>query len=148
MEIEANIYNYNKNDFVSFNCKFYAPPFGLHNVYNTLAAITTFSTFTKYYDYISETITNVFGEMDMSVLPPGRFEIIEVNGKLVGLGQGDNGDAFNANIKYMIPYANGNLEFFYTTPDTNEEEIFEDHIKSISKINPYHLTVVLGRTSV
>lgn len=41
-----------------------------------------------------------------------------------------------------------NLEFIYTTPDANEEEIFEDHKSSIKALNPEKLIVMPGRVSL
>ena len=85
----------------------------------------------------------------MNIVPPGRFEvIITPSGKNIGLGQGDNGDALKANILLMKQYLNDEVEFIYTTPDIGEEEIFEDHIESIKLIQPNHLVIVPGRTSI
>ena len=72
--------------------------------------------------------------MDLSILPPGRFEVLEYADKLVGIGQGDNGDALKVNYDYMNHFIQGNdYEFIYCTPDVNEEEIFEDHLNILKK---------------
>ena len=84
----------------------------------------------------------------MSFIPPGRFEIVDIGGKTVGLGQGDNGDAAKINALFMKQYIDGPLEFIYTTPDIDEEDIFEDHFKVIKSLNPDHIIVVPGRKSV
>lgn len=84
----------------------------------------------------------------MSFIPPGRFEVVSVKGKKVGLGQGDNGDALKTNGLFMKQYIKGPLEFIYTTPDVAEEEIFEDHKKVIKALQPEHLIVIPGRKSV
>jgi hypothetical protein len=38
--------------------------------------------------------------------------------------------------------------FIYTTPDEGEDEIFEDHLSSITSLNPSIVHVVPGRESV
>ena len=86
--------------------------------------------------------------MDMSFIPPGRFEVVKLNDKYVGLGQGDNGDAAKINALFMNQYIDGPLEFIYTTPDENEEEIFEDHLEVIKNLNPDHMIVVPRRKSI
>ncbi|MDE4078825.1 hypothetical protein OTK55_07320 [Methanosphaera sp. Vir-13MRS] len=43
---------------------------------------------------------------------------------------------------------NSEAEFIYCTPDANEEEIFEDHLKTLKTVNPTHITVVPGRVSL
>lgn len=88
------------------------------------------------------------GNLDMSFIPPGRFEVVKLNDKYVGLGQGDNGDAAKINALFMNQYIDGPLEFIYTTPDENEEEIFEDHLEVIKNLNPDHMIVVPGRKSI
>ncbi|MDO5849333.1 MAG: Mur ligase family protein [Methanobrevibacter sp.] len=148
LDIVGNLFNYSVNKDISFNVKITVPPFGLHNVYNTLASITAYATFTPTPEKIESTIGEIFNNLDMSFIPPGRFEVVDVNGKKVGLGQGDNGDAAKINALFMNQYIEGPLEFIYTTPDVNEEEIFEDHLKSIRALDPAHLIVVPGRESV
>lgn len=64
------------------------------------------------------------------------------------MGQGDNGDAAKINALFMNQYIDGPLEFIYTTPDENEEEIFEDHLEVIKNLNPDHMIVVPGRKSI
>ena len=85
----------------------------------------------------------------MSFIPPGRFEVVNVGGgKFVGLGQGDNGDALKINAMFMKQYIDGPFEFIYTTPDENEDDIFFDHYNVIKNMNPDHIIVVPGRTSI
>ena len=84
----------------------------------------------------------------MSFIPPGRFEVVDIGGKYVGLGQGDNGDAIKINAMFMNQYVDGPLEFIYTTPDEDEEEIFEDHFEVVKSMNPEHVIVVPGRKSI
>ncbi len=92
LNIEGNLFNYTVNKDVSFKLHLKVPPFGFHNVYNTLASITAFATFTPNPDNIEKTAEYVFNNLDMSFIPPGRFEVVNINGKKVGLGQGDNYD--------------------------------------------------------
>ncbi len=148
LDIEGNLFNYTVNDNVSFNVRLTVPQFGFHNVYNTLASITAYATFTPYPERIESTVSKVFNNLDMSFIPPGRFEVVDVNGKKVGLGQGDNGDAAKINGMFMNQYIDGPLEFIYTTPDVDEEEIFEDHLEAIRALHPAHLIVVPGRESI
>lgn len=148
LDIEGNLYNYTTDRDISFKVQISVPPFGFHNVYNTLASITAYATFTPTPDKIEDTVRKVFNNLDMSFIPPGRFEVVDVNGKKVGLGQGDNGDAAKINALFMNQYIDGPLEFIYTTPDVNEEEIFEDHLMAIRALNPDHLIVVPGRESI
>lgn len=147
LTIEGDLYNYPNNKDVEFSVDITVPPFGVHNIYNTLASITAYATFTSKVENIKSTIKEIFNNLDMSFIPPGRFEVVDVNGKKVGLGQGDNGDAAKINGLFMSNYVDGPLEFIYTTPDVNEEEIFEDHLETIRGLNPDHLIVVPGRKS-
>ena len=148
LKIEGNLFNYpNKHD-ISFKVDLNVPPFGFHNIYNTLAAITTYATFTTKVDNIESTIHQVFDNLDMSFIPPGRFEVVNHGNKLIGLGQGDNGDAAKINALFMSQLIDGPLEFIYTTPEENEEEIFEDHFEVIKALNPAHVIVVPGRKSI
>ena len=148
MTIEGNLFNYpNKHD-ISFKVDLNVPPFGFHNIYNTLASITTYTTFTPIIENIESTIHHVFDNLDMSFIPPGRFEVVNHGNKLIGLGQGDNGDAAKINALFMNQFIDGPLEFIYTTPDVDEEEIFEDHFKVIKAMNPAHVIVVPGRESI
>lgn len=146
--IEGNLYNYTNNKNISFKVNINVPPFGFHNIYNTLASICAYATFTPKIANIENTIKEVFNNLDMSFIPPGRFEVVEVNDKYVGLGQGDNGDAAKINALFMNQYIDGPLEFIYTTPDEHEEEIFEDHLEVIKSLNPDHVIVVPGRKSI
>lgn len=148
LSLEGNLYNYTNNKDISFEVSINVPPFGFHNIYNTLASICTYATFTPKIDNIENTIKEVFNNLDMSFIPPGRFEVVKLNDKYVGLGQGDNGDAAKINALFMNQYIDGPLEFIYTTPDENEEEIFEDHLEVIKNLNPDHIIVVPGRKSI
>lgn len=148
LSLEGNLYNYTNNKDISFEVSINVPPFGFHNIYNTLASICTYATFTPKIDNIENTIKEVFNNLDMSFIPPGRFEVVKLNDKYVGLGQGDNGDAAKINALFMNQYIDGPLEFIYTTPDENEEEIFEDHLEVIKNLNPDHMIVVPGRKSI
>ncbi|MBE6505947.1 MAG: UDP-N-acetylmuramyl peptide synthase [Methanobrevibacter millerae] len=148
LTIEGNLFNYpNKHD-ISFKVDLNVPPFGFHNIYNTLASITTYATFTPKIDNIESTIHTVFDNLDMSFIPPGRFEVVRHGNKLIGLGQGDNGDAAKINALFMNQFIEGPLEFIYTTPDVDEEEIFDDHFEVIKSLNPAHVIVVPGRKSI
>lgn len=148
LTIEGNLYNYTNNRDVSFKVTINVPPFGFHNIYNTLASVCTYATFTPKIANIENTIKEVFNNLDMSFIPPGRFEVVKLNDKYVGLGQGDNGDAAKINALFMNQYIDGPLEFIYTTPDEHEEEIFEDHLEVIKNLNPDHIIVVPGRKSI
>ncbi|WP_299524152.1 Mur ligase family protein [uncultured Methanobrevibacter sp.] len=149
LTIEGELYNYTNNQDVSFNVVISVPPFGFHNIYNTLASITAYASFTPRIENIENTIRDIFNNLDMSFIPPGRFEVVKIDSnKYVGLGQGDNGDAARINALFMDQYIDGPLEFIYTTPDVNEEEIFEDHLKVIKSLNPEHVIVVPGRKSI
>ena len=148
LEIEGNLFNYTISKNISFKVELSVPPFGFHNIYNTLASITTYATFTPKIENIERTITEVFNNLDMSFIPPGRFEVVRRENKVIGLGQGDNGDAAKINALFMNQYINGSLEFIYTTPDVNEEEIFDSHFEVIKALNPNHIIVVPGRKSI
>ena len=146
-QIKGNPYNYHTKNNIPFDLTLNLPPFGIHNLYNVLCAVTTYASFTPKTDNIEKNITEYFNSLEIGILPPGRFEIIPVDEKTVGVGQGDNGDALKVNLLLMKNYVKDKVEFIYTTPDTNEEEIFEDHISAIRKLNPDHLIVLPGRTS-
>ena len=148
LTIEGDLYNYTCRGDVSFNVDITVPPFGFHNIYNALASITAYASFTPKLENIESTIKEVFNNLDMSFIPPGRFEIVDIEGKTIGLGQGDNGDAAKINALFMKQYIDGELEFIYTTPDVDEEDIFEDHFKVIRSLNPDHVIVVPGRKSI
>ena len=149
LTIEGTVFNYISKKDVSFNVDVTVPPFGFHNIYNTLASITAYTTFTPKTENIETTIKSVFNNLDMSFIPPGRFEVVNVgDGKFVGLGQGDNGDALKINAMFMNQYIDGPFEFIYTTPDVDEEDIFNDHYNVIKNMNPDHIIVVPGRTSI
>jgi len=148
LTIEGDLFNYTSSKNVKFNLKLNVPPFGFHNIYNTLASITAYATFTPKPENIETTVKDVFNNLDMSFIPPGRFEVVDIGGKFVGLGQGDNGDALKINAMFMKQFVDGPLEFIYTTPDENEEEIFNDHYEVIKSMNPDHVIVVPGRKSI
>ncbi len=46
LTIEGNLYNYTNNRDISFKVTINVPPFGFHNIYNTLASVCTYATFT------------------------------------------------------------------------------------------------------
>lgn len=56
LTIEGNLYNYTNNKDISFEVSINVPPFGFHNIYNTLASICTYATFTPKIDNIENTI--------------------------------------------------------------------------------------------
>ena len=142
------MFNYTTSKNVNLDLELKVPPFGFHNIYNTLASITAYATFTPMVENIESTVYNVFNNLDMSFIPPGRFEVVDIGGKFVGLGQGDNGDALKINAMFMNQFVDAPLEFIYTTPEENEEEIFNDHFKVIKSMNPEHVIVVPGRKSI
>ena len=149
LTIEGDLYNYIAKKNVSFKVEIAVPPFGFHNIYNTLASITAYATFTPKVENIESTIHEIFDNLDMSFIPPGRFEVVRVSDdKFIGLGQGDNGDALKINSMFMKQYINSPFEFIYTTPDVDEDDIFNDHYRVIKNMNPDHIIVVPGRTSV
>ncbi|WP_458403710.1 Mur ligase family protein [Methanobrevibacter sp.] len=148
LDIEGDLYNYFAKKNVKFNVRLNVPPFGFHNIYNTLASITAYATFTPKTENIESTVRDVFNNLDMSFIPPGRFEVVDIGGKFVGLGQGDNGDALKINAMFMKQFVDAPLEFIYTTPDENEEEIFNDHYEVIKSMEPAHVIVVPGRHSI
>lgn len=148
LTIEGNLFNYPNKHEISFKVDLTVPPFGFHNIYNTLASITTYATFTPKIENIETTIHKVFDNLDMSFIPPGRFEVVNHANKLIGLGQGDNGDAAKINALFMNQFIEGPLEFIYTTPDVDEEEIFDDHFEVIKALKPAHVIVVPGRKSI
>ncbi|MBQ2666131.1 Mur ligase family protein [Methanobrevibacter sp.] len=148
LSIEGNLLNYTTSKNVHLDLELHVPPFGFHNIYNTLASITAYATFTPEVENIESTIHQVFDNLDMSFIPPGRFEVVDIGGKFVGLGQGDNGDALKINAMFMNQFVDAPLEFIYTTPEENEEDIFNDHFKVIRSMNPEHVIVVPGRKSI
>ena len=148
LHIAGDVFNYFASKNVEFEINLTVPPFGAHNIYNTLASITAYLTFTPKLDNYEKNIKEVFDNIDMSFIPPGRFEVIKYNNKSIGMGQGDNGDALKMNVRLMSLYADGPVEFIYTTPDESEDDIFEDHFEIIKSMNPDHLIVVPGRKSV
>ncbi|MBR3156053.1 MAG: UDP-N-acetylmuramyl peptide synthase, partial [Methanobrevibacter sp.] len=148
LTIVGDVYNYLASKNVQFEVNLTVPPFGIHNIYNTLSSITAYATFTPKTENIKSKVESVFNNLDMSFIPPGRFEVVQYNDKFIGIGQGDNGDATKINARFMNQYVDGPLEFIYTTPDVDEEEIFEDHYDVIKSMNPDHIIVVPGRKSI
>ena len=146
--IVGDVYNYFKSENVQFDINLTVPPFGAHNLYNTLAAITAYVTFTPKLDNIEKNIKDVFNNLTMAIIPPGRFEVMNYNDKCLGIGQGDNGDAMRMNGRLMGLYVDGPVELIYTTPDELEDDIFNDHLHIIKLMNPDHIIVVPGRKSV
>lgn len=147
--IKVQLYNYRTDKDVSFSIDLSLPLFGIHNVYNTLAAVTAYSSFTPHPENIEKNLHRYYDNMDFSILPPGRFEVFSYKDKLVGIGQGDNGDALKVNVLFMkneIVYEDS--EFIYCTPDENEEEIFYDHLDALKQSHANHITVVPGRVSL
>ena len=148
LNIEGDLFNYTASRNVKFNFELTVPPFGFHNIYNTLASITAYATFTPKVENIVSTVHKIFDNLDMSFIPPGRFEVVNVADKFIGFGQGDNGDALKINAMFMSQFVEGPLEFIYTTPDEDEDAIFNDHFNVIKLMNPEHVIVVPGRKSV
>lgn len=145
VRFEVDSYNYHKKDNIKFSLDMQLPVVGIHNLYNCLATIATYTAFTNN-ENVQERILNFFENYEF-IIPQGRFEIIQIGDKTIGVGQGDNGDALKVNSLLMNNYLNGELEFIYTTPDVNEEEIFEDHCLSIKGLNPDKLVIMPGRVS-
>lgn len=143
--IDVDAYNYRKKNNIQYTLEMELPVVGIHNLYNCLATIATYTAFTDK-ENVKNNVINFFENYEF-VIPPGRFEIIKIGGKTIGVGQGDNGDALKVNSLLMKNYVDDELEFIYTTPDVNEEEIFEDHCLSIKGLNPDKLVVMPGRVS-
>lgn len=148
ISIEGPVYNYILDKEVDINASMSIPLLGIHNLYNILCSTTAYASFTDDLENINQKIESYFNQLDFTILPPGRFEIFEVDDKLVGIGQGDNGDALKVNALLMDLYADGDVEFIYNTPDEYEDEVFEDHKVAIAGLNAKHLIVVPGRVSV
>ena len=148
IRIDGDVYNYHKKGNVKFSCEVKVPIFGLYNLYNIMCASATYACFTRKTDKIETTLTEYFNSLSLDILPPGRFELLSKNGGIVGIGQGDNGDALIANCSLMKLHVKDEFEFIYTTPDEFEEEIFEDHKSIIKNMNPDNLIVLPGRVSV
>lgn len=144
--VEVDAYNLMQQENIKYTLDLNLEFTGLHNLYNTLTTIAAYTAFTTNKN-IKEGVINFFNNYQFTV-PPGRFEILNINGKKIGVGQGDNGDALQINALLMNDNIEGELEFIYTTPDTNEEEIFDDHRQSIKALNPENLIVLPGRTSI
>lgn len=143
--IDVDAYNYRKKNNIQYTLEMELPVVGIHNLYNCLATIATYTAFTDK-ENVKNNVINFFENYEF-VIPPGRFEIIKIGGKTIGVGQGDNGDALKVNSLLMKNYVDDELEFIYTTPDVNEEEIFKDHCLSIKGLNPDKLVVMPGRVS-
>lgn len=153
VKLEGEVFNYPTNNQVKIDLPLNLPAFGVHNLYNLLCAATTYISFTPHPEKIEGTVKKITSSLDLSILPPGRFEIFSISGdKMIGMGQGDNGDALKANIQFFETYIGSetasNMVFIYTTPDFGEDEIFEDHLGSITSLNPRKVYVVPGRESI
>ncbi len=146
--LEGHVHNYPADKEIPVYLKIQTPAFGLYNLYNLLCAVTTYASFTNKPENIEKTVNKISKSLNISILPPGRFEIMKIRDKIIGMGQGDNGDALNANVQFMEDYVEGDLGFIYTTPDLGEEEIFEDHFQSVLFAKPKKVYVVPGRSSV
>ncbi len=148
IQIDGDIYNYNIKKNIKFTVGVTIPMFGLYNLYNIMCSAATYACFTTKPENIEVNLKNYYNSLGMDILPPGRFEIFDADNKMVGLGQGDNGDAIIANCTLMKMNIKDKFEFIYTTPDEFEEEIFEDHKKIVCQMKPDHLVVVPGRVSI
>ncbi|MDR1820794.1 MAG: UDP-N-acetylmuramyl peptide synthase [Methanobrevibacter sp.] len=159
-KVVGSPYNYFLKDKFSFDFTSDFPPIGLHNLNNGLTAITAYASFTSRPEKFEDNVKKIFSEIGKDILPPGRFEIFEIKKlddtnqknikvKHVGLGQGDNGEALNVNMKFMkLIMKNNNLHFIYTSPDDFEEDIFDDHLKVIEEAKPLKVSVLPGRNSL
>ncbi len=146
---EYSVDNVVSDETLEGDVKFHLPLPGLHNVYNALAAIATFLTVTPVTEAVERTIVSVMEGLDPTeFIPPGRFEVLDVDGKPVGVGQGDNGDAFKANANLMIEEAGGVTTAVYATPDEGEHPIFEMHRRILEALEPEKVHVFPGRESV
>lgn len=148
LHILGDVYNYFLSKNVQFELNLTVPPFGIHNINNTLASITAYATFTPKPENIVFNSEVLFNNLDMSFIPEGRFEVIKFEDKFIGVGQGDNGDALKMNSKLIELSCDGPLEVIYTTPDQYEDEIFEDHLNVLKSISPDKISVLPGRKSV
>lgn len=145
LEIKGETYNYPTQKDVSLNIVVEIPILGLHNIYNLLCAVATYLSFTPNPDKVKETIMETCSQLDNFELPPGRFEIFQMNHKMIGMGQGDNGDALKANIQLF----SGKEEILvYLTPDEGEDLIFQDHLNVIKSSHFKKIHVFPGRESV
>ncbi len=144
--IEVDAYNYHQKKNIQFTLDMELHLTGIHNIYNSLTAISAYTAFTTNTN-IKESILDFFSSYRFTV-PPGRFEVLNIASKKIGVGQGDNGDALKVNSNLFNSQTEGEIEFIYTTPDELEEEIFEDHSLSIKAINPNKLIVMPGRVSL
>jgi UDP-N-acetylmuramyl tripeptide synthase len=153
VKLKGEVFNYPTGEKVKIDFPVDLPAFGVHNLYNLLCAAITYISFTPHPERIEGTVKEIANSLDLSILPPGRFEIFQIKGdKMVGMGQGDNGDALKANIQFFETYLGqetaSETAFIYTTPDEGEDEIFEDHLSSIISLNPHKVYVVPGRESI
>jgi len=145
VEIRAETYNYTSQREVSTMLSLEIPIFGVHNLYNLLCASTAYITFTPHPENIENTFIEASRELEDFSLPPGRFEISKTKDMIVGIGQGDNGDALKVNLQ-VHPLED--MTLIYTTPDKDEDEIFQDHLKVILSAKPKKVHVFPGRESV
>ncbi|BDH79260.1 MAG TPA: UDP-N-acetylmuramyl peptide synthase [Methanothermobacter sp.] len=144
IEINSETYNYTNQKKISSKFKLKIPKFGIHNLYNFLCASTAYITFTPHPENIKKTMIKTAQELEKFTLPPGRFEIFKLDDKTVGIGQGDNGDALKANLQI---HPSQDMTLIYTTPDKNEDEIFQDHLRVIKSAKPKKIHVFPGRES-
>ncbi len=145
--IEGSLSNRQCSD-IDINLNLFLPQFGFYNIYNVLASLTAYLMFSPKPENVQQVALDYFNNLDNSIIPLGRFEIIKVADKIIGIGQGDNGDALRVNSITMFNILDGNeFEFIYTTPDVNEDEIFEDHLSIIKQLMPTHINVLPGRVS-
>jgi len=145
IKITAKTYNYTNQKEVSTKLNLEIPNLGVHNLYNFLCASTAYITFTPHTKNIEDVIIKTSRELEDFTLPPGRFEIFKTKDKIVGIGQGDNGDALKANLQL---HPSNDMTLIYTTPDTDEDEIFQDHLKVIISAKPKKVHVFPGRESI
>lgn len=144
IEITSETHNYTSQKMISSKFKLEVPNFGMHNFYNFLCASAAYITFTPHPENIKETIIKTALELEKFTLPPGRFEIFKLDDKTVGIGQGDNGDALKANLQV---HPSDEMTLIYTTPDKDEDEIFQDHLRVIKSAEPRKVHVFPGRES-
>jgi len=144
IEINSETYNYTSRKRIHSKFRLEIPKFGIHNLYNFLCASTAYIIFTPHPENIKENMIKTAQELEKFTLPPGRFEIFKTKDKIVGIGQGDNGDALKANLRV---HPSDDMTLIYTTPDKGEDEIFQDHLRVIRFAKPKKVHVLPGRES-
>ncbi len=149
VEVEFEVTNVVADEELEGRASYRLPLPGLHNVYNSLCAVALYLTVTPQPDGVERTIRGVMEGLDPAeFIPPGRFEVLTVDGRRVGVGQGDNGDAFKANANLMLEEAGEVSTCVYTTPDAGERPIFEMHRRILRELDPEEVHVFPGRESV